>query len=245
MAAVFFVLGMISPLTARFMPQIITWAMESDPTMRGMDFAALGFFTEPSAIDSWAQFFGNVGQMGLFVLVVVFAGFLSSEISNGTLTIILTKGLSRSSVILSKLTNAIFIWTISLGLAFATCQFYTFYLFPKNILQDLFFAVFCLWLLGVFLLTLTMLMAALTTKSYICMLAAGTVVIFLNIINIIPNVSRYNPVTLAGLPMQLLAETIKREHIYPTLAATAIGTAALTLFAIISFNKRKSGKKIL
>jgi len=46
---------------------------------------------EPTAYDAWAQFFKNATQMGLFVMVILFSGVLSSELSKGTLINLLTK----------------------------------------------------------------------------------------------------------------------------------------------------------
>ena len=107
MCAVCLFVGMLSPLTARFTPEIIKWAMESDPAMAGMDLSAL--MTEPTAFDSWVQFYSNVGLMGFTALVIIFSGMLSSEM-RGTLKIMLSKGLSRRAVILAKLTSAVLIW---------------------------------------------------------------------------------------------------------------------------------------
>jgi len=239
--SVFLLFGMISPLTAKFMPEILKMVMETDYTMQWMDLSLL--FANPAAIDSWAQFYGNVGQMGLFVLVIVFCGMLSSEMSKGTLTIILTKGLARSTVILSKLSCAVLIWTICLCLSYLTSLGYTAYLFPNSNLPNLFFALFCLWVFGVFLLALTTFAATLTEKSFICMLTVGSAFIALSLVNIIPNAGKYNPVTLISSQIPLINEALRYKDVYPALAAAGIGIAALTLLAIISFNKKKAGKK--
>ena len=239
MGAVFLFFGMLSPLTARFMPEILQMAMESDPSMAGMDFS--GFMSEPTASDSWAQFYGNVGQMGLIALVVVFSSMLSSELSRGTLTIMLSKGLSRSAVILSKFTSAVLIWTGSFTLSALTAWGYTAYMFSGGV-PNLFFAMFCLWIFGVFLLALTAFAAALTAKGYACMLSVGAAVIMLNIVNIIPAVGKYNPVALSGTSMSLLNDGITPAALYPALAVSIIGIAAFTAFAVVFFNKKKAGK---
>ena len=142
LGAVFLIFGLMSPLFAKLMPEILRWAMTTDPATAGIDLSSM--FTDPKALDAWAQFYSNIGQMGLIVLVVVFSGMLSSEISKGTLTIILTKGLTRSSAILAKFTSSIVIWTGVLLLAFFTSWAYTVYFFPGENLSNIIFAVFCL-----------------------------------------------------------------------------------------------------
>ena len=242
MGAVFLIFGIISPLTAKMMPDIMKWVMESDPSTAAMDLSRL--FTDPKALDAWAQFYSNIGQMGLIVFVIVFSGMLSSELSKGTLTIILTKGLSRSAAILSKLTSAVLIWTGSYAIAFFASWGYTAYFFPGGKLPDLLFAGLCLWVFGVFLLAVTTLAAVLTkTSSIFCMLAVGAAVIALNLLNIVPKIGKYNPAALTGAPMKLLAEAVTPRGVYPALAVAVIGIIALTLFAVMLFNQRKSTKK--
>ena len=243
MAAVFLIFGMGSPLLARMTPEIIQWAMESDPATAGMDFAAMGLLTEPTAINAWSQFFSDVGFLGLIALVIVFSGMLSSELSKGTLTIILTKGLPRSTVILSKLTNAVIIWSLSFSLSFFTAKLYTIFLFPENNLPDLFLAGFSMWLLGVFLLALTIAAATLTENGYICLLIVGAVVIALFILGIAPRIDAYNPISLISSPVALIIKAVTPRSVIPALVVSGIGIAALTIFAVVSFSKKKAGKK--
>jgi len=105
---------------------------------------------EPTAYDAWAQFFKNATQMGLFVMVILFSGVLSSELSKGTLINLLTKGLSRTAVILSKYTCMVSVWTISISLCFGLTYGYTAYLSHKVKHQICCFLCFGLWLFGLF-----------------------------------------------------------------------------------------------
>jgi ABC-2 type transport system permease protein len=214
--------------------------MESDPATAGMDLSAL--ITQPTAFDSWAQFFAsNVGQLGMVILVIVFSGMISSELSRGTLTIMLSKGLSRSAVVLSKFTSACLIWTVCYVISFFTAWGYTLYMFPGENVPNLFLAAFAMWVFGIFLLALTTLFAALTSKGYACMLLTGAVFIVLMLLNIIPRSEKYNPVSLSDSPTLLIADIITPSHIYPTLIAAALAIFALVFFAIIifkSFRKR-------
>jgi dienelactone hydrolase len=169
---------------------------------------------------------------------------LSSELSKGTLTIILTKGLSRRAVILAKLTSASLIWTGCYWLSFFISWGYTVYYFPDDKLPYIMLAGFCLWLFGLFLLALTALAAAITeTSTIFCLLLVGAAVIVLNLLNMIPYVKRYNPVTLAGVPTSLLADTATpRGAAYAAMVVAVGATGALVALAIMVFNKRKAPK---
>ena len=238
MVAVFLFLGMAAPLTAIFMPEILRWAIASDPSMAGMDLS--GLITEPVAFDSWMQFFTSyAGQIGIFVLVIVFSGMLSSEFSRGTLTIMLSKGLSRSTIILSKLTSAIIIWTASYALAALVAWGYTAYFFPGDNVPNLLLAVLSLWFFGVFLLAMTMLMATVTKRGFACMLALGASAIVFIILNLSPQIAKYNPASLVDLPVRLTSDAATPRHALPVFIFALIGFLAFSALAIIVFNKSK------
>src|SRR5450756_729063 len=128
MIVVFLIFGVMNPLFAKFTPEILKAA--------GLDPSALGMGT-PTAMDSFAQFFKNVGQLGLLVLVIVFSGIMANELSEGTLINILTKGMKRSTVILSKFTMATVIWTVSYLLCLAVTYAYTCLLYTSDAADDL------------------------------------------------------------------------------------------------------------
>ena len=108
----------------------------------------------PTAIYAYSQFFKNVGQLGPVILLIIFSGLLSQDISRGTLIVLLAKGLSRPAVIASKFTAALATWTAGYALAAVTAWGYTVYLFGSGDAPNLLFAFFSLWLFGAFLLSL-------------------------------------------------------------------------------------------
>ena len=86
--------AILSPATAKLMPEILKMAsLES----QGI---TIGEITV-TASNSWEQFFGNLSTI-LIVFVIVFAGSVTKEFSGGTAIPLLTKGLSRSAMILQS-----------------------------------------------------------------------------------------------------------------------------------------------
>ncbi|MCL2197543.1 MAG: alpha/beta fold hydrolase [Defluviitaleaceae bacterium] len=234
--ALFF--GMLGPLTAFFLPEIFRLAMESDPSMAGMDFGEL--FSDPAAVDSWMQFYSNI-NMFFIVIVVMFSGMLSSEMSRGTLRIMLSKGLSRTAVVLAKFTSASIIWTFGFAIAAFTSWAYTAVLFDDHV-PNLAFAMLILWAFGMFLLAATTFAATLTNKSFICMLIVGAIAFLLAVFGSIPGVGGYNPMSLstsANLPLDVATP----RQFLPALAVTVIGIVSFIMLAVVSFNKKGAGKK--
>lgn len=230
MLTVFFIFGMMSPLTAKILPQILSQFMPEGITIT---------LPEPSAIDSWGQFFKNISQMGLILMVIVFSGVLSTELSRGTLINILTKGLSRSTVILSKYTGMAVIWTTSLVLAFLVGWGYTAYLFPGSRIVNLLFSVFCLWLFGMFLLAVLLFASTLIKNNYGCMVITGAIVVVLTICNIVPVLKKINPYSLVVENVSLLTNITKVQDLVYSVLATGICIAALVAFSVLVFRKRQ------
>ena len=226
---VFFIFGMMSPLAAKLLPQILSSAMPEGVTIT---------LPDPSAVDSWTQFFKNISQMGLIITVILFSGVLGTELNRGTLINMLTKGLSRNAVILSKFTGIAFIWTISYALAFVVCWGYTVYLFPGETLVNLGFSVFCLWLFGIFLLASLMFAASLTKSNYAALLIVCILVGTLFILNIFPNLQGYNPVALISQNVAIIQGSVSVSELLHSMLITLAAVATLISASILILRKR-------
>lgn len=230
MLAVFFLFGMMSPLLAKLMPEI----------MAGVDMAGLVIkIPEPTVLDAYGQFFKNLTQMGLIVFLLVFSGMLSHEITRGTLINMLTKGLSRSAVILAKFSVSLLIWTVSLALAGATTYGYTVWLFQDGSANNLLFALFCLWLFGAFILAAILLSSTLIRGSLGGLgLTAGLLIVLL-LLGIFPGLEKWNPVSLAAKNVQLMAGTVAVRSLGPVIWVTVSATIVFLGAAVLTFRKNR------
>lgn len=227
--AVFFIVGMLSPLTAKLMPELLSSFLPEGMTLT---------IAEPTALDAWMQFFKNTSQMGLILIVILFSGILGTELTRGTLINMLTKGLSRHAVILSKLTAMILLWTVSYTTAFIATWGYTAYLFPDDVLPHLGLSVFCLWLFGTFLMTLLLFAATLAKSSYGALIFTAAVAALLAIVNIAPLAQKYNPLILALNNTALLTNAIRPSEMYSALAVACVCLLLLIAGAAVTFKKR-------
>ena len=230
MLLVFFAFGIMNPLTAKMTPDLLKAAMPDGMTITMAD---------PTGFDSWTQFFKNISQMGLIVMVCVFSGVLGTELSKGTLINMLTKGLSRSAVILSKYTSMALIWTMSIVLSFFVTWGYTVYLFPDDKPVNLLFSVFCLWVFGMFLLALLLFAATLAKNNYGCLLITGTGLVVCMLCNIIPSAHKYNPLSLATKNMDLITDTIEASSVYSCVWAAVVLSLAFVILSVKIFRKRQ------
>lgn len=230
MIMVFMFFGMIGPLTAKLTPQIIESLMPA-----GMQIT----MGEPTAFDSWAQFFKNVSQMGFVVVAILFSGMMANEFNSGTFINILTKGLPRSTVILSKFTVASMIWTVSYFICFSLSYIYTEYFWNSNGVLNLPFSIFYLWLFGIMFLTIILLGGVIFRSNYGCLMFAGVFIVTLFLLNIVPKFQKYNPIGLVSKSMPLLTgDTVPKD-----LMASSIIGIIIIILSIISaigvFNKKQ------
>ena len=230
MLVVFLMFGIMNPLVAKLTPYIIETLVPD-----GVSIA----IPEPSALDSWTQFFKNITQMGLIVMVVVFNGILVTEVSRGTLINMLTKGLSRKAVILSKYTCMALVWTASILVSFLVTWEYTVYLFPTDGVNNLLFSVFCLWLFGLALLSLLMFASTFVNTNYGSLLIVGGTIAAGMLLNLIPNFYKYNPLSLSTKNMDLLTNTVSPSSLYNVIGITAIITVTLIVLSILIFRKKQ------
>lgn len=230
MLSVFLIFGMLGPLTAKLMPKLLETLI-----IEGMQIT----IPEPTALDSWAQFFKNVSQMGMLVVAILFSGMMANEFSHGTLINVLTKGLARSTVILSKFTVSVLIWTVSYGLCFVVSLVYTAYFWGDDGIEHLFLAVTGLWIFGVLLLAVMLLGGVIFKNSSGTLLFTGGFIVALFMLDIVPQIRKYNPLALAAKNMSLLSGKIMPEDLTVAFAVSL----AIVLFSIVCaigiFNKKQ------
>ncbi len=230
LVAVFLLFGFMNPITAKVMPEILDSLLPE-----GMNIT-LG---APTAFDSWAQFFKNISQMGTIVFVIVISGIFAGELSRGTLINMLTKGLSRKTVILSKFTAATAVWALSYVLCFGITYGYTAYFWSMEGVRNLFLSAFGLWVFGVLLIALLIFGGVLTGSIYGSLLVAGGTSVLMTLLNIIPAVQRFNPVTLSSGNMALLTAQRPVYDFTPALLVCAVMTSALIFVSIGLFNRKQ------
>lgn len=226
---VFLLFGIMNPLVAKLTPEIIARFLPTGITMT---------IPTPTALDSWAQFFKNVPQMGLIVLVVLFSGGMAGEFSRGTLIQPLTKGLSRRAVIAAKFLAASLFWAAAYLLCAAVTWAYTAYFWPEDAAQNLPMALFGLWAFGVLLLAALMLGGVIWKSGYGCLLFVGLMVALMAVLNVIPAARDANPMLLASGGMELLSGTRAASDCGIPLAIAAGLAAGLLACAALLFDRK-------
>jgi ABC-2 type transport system permease protein len=228
-ATVFLLIGLSSPLLARFTPEIIE-------AVAGDQFQIV--LPTPTAADAWDQLTKNVGQFGALIAVLLAMGSVATEKERGTAALILTKPAGRGAYLAAKLVAIAATLGISTAIAAAGAWFYTLVLFEPLPIAGYVAATILQWLALVAFAAITFLGS---TVSRSALVAAGLGVaafIVLGILSIIPAIGRYLPTGL-GEPARALALGLPGVDALGPTIATVVLIGALGSIAWLAFRRQE------
>jgi ABC-2 type transport system permease protein len=180
--------GLLTPVTLKFLPEIIKLSGESIQMT----------IPPPTAAQSLAEFAGTIGQLGVLVMVLIAMGAIANEIKHGTALLTLSKPVTPAAFVNAKFVAMCSTLFISLVAASLVCFGYTSWIigtgdvvaFVGMNLLMLLFLVFCI--------ALTLLFSSLFKSS----LAAGGIsigiILFQALLSSVPVIGDYLPGKLLG-----------------------------------------------
>ena len=115
--AIFLFFGILSPMTAKFMPDIIASMVKSQNITIQLP--------EASWKDAIGQYVKNISQMGVFIIILLSMGIVAREKENGTAGFLLVKPVSRELFILSKFSAQFMLLLASMLLGLLSVCLYT------------------------------------------------------------------------------------------------------------------------
>ncbi len=229
---IFVIFGIMNPALAKLTP----WMFEMlADTMKEQGIILKDVTV--TAMTSWEQYYKNM-SMEFIVLVVMFCGILTSEYQKGTLINMLTKGLPRWKVILSKSVALFTSWSICYWLSFGITYTYNAYFWDNSIAKHLVFSAMGSYLFGLWLLSLILLCSAFLNSSSAVLLSTGVVYVITYLISMVPKLSDVLPIKLtAGMDLLTGNSSIKdyRFAFALTIILILIGGIA----TVVGFNRKR------
>jgi ABC-2 type transport system permease protein len=231
LTAAFLLLGLMSPFVAKIIPELLS----------GTDLGGGLIITmpDPTYMDSWAQFFGNVGQMGMLVLIITFCGITANELSRGTLINLLTKGMKRGTAVLSKFFTASVIWAGGYLLCLAVCYVYTKYYWDSGPLKNAFLAFISPWLFGEMIIALLIFGGILFGNIYGSLIGCFGLIVIMITASMIPQIRKYSPAVLAGGAIDLLNAQKEAADFIPAAVVCVVLIVLILVVSIIVFNRKR------
>ena len=224
-AGLFLLVGLTSPLLARFLPEIIKAAA-------GDQLPSIPLPT-PVAADAVAQTWKNLAQFGAFAAIVLAMGAVATERDRGTAAFVLCKTVSRGAFIAAKVVAIGAILGLCTALAVAVAWIYTAILFePPPVAGWIALAVIA-WLGLCAWAALTFLGSTVTGSTAAAAGIGFGALLVLSIGSAIPNIGRFLPGGLAGPAIALgsgvpvdIADVLVPVVSTVLLIAAAVGLAA-------------------
>lgn len=116
------VFGMLSPLTAKLLPDLLESVGENQGNVQ----ITIGEITERDAVD---QFVSNMSQMVMLLVILLSFGVVVNERDKGLMTLMFPHPIPRSVFILAKFTALLLAFGLGLLLSAGAMYFYTAVLF--------------------------------------------------------------------------------------------------------------------
>lgn len=227
----FFLFGIMNPAIAKLIP----WMMEAfagSLAETGLAVTAV----EVDALTSWTQFYKNI-PMALIVFLLLFSGIFTSEYQKGTLVNVLTKGLPRWKVVTAKTVCMVGLWTVGYWLCYGVTYGYNAFFWDNSIADHLFFAAFCYYFAGIWLIAVMTIVATCLRTSSAVLLATGGVFAVMYLFSLIPMVEAYLPAKLMTSSALLNGAAVPSEYLC-ALLVTAVLVVLCFLLAVLCFNRK-------
>ncbi len=228
----FLFIGFMSPLTAKFTPLILKSIAKENINISA---------AKPSEIDSWIQFFKNINQVGMFGLAIVLSTQLANEFQRGTIVNLLSKGLPRYQIILSKLIHNAITWVIVYLGSFFLAYVYTNYLFGISFpAKNIMLASLLPLIFGLFLITIEILGGIITGNAIGTLIFVSGSIVIQFILSIKVEIVKYMPIALLGKPINLVRGIGFNDYTTPIIA-TSIIIVFSTILSVFLINRKQIG----
>jgi len=228
-AVIFLLVGLSSPLLARFTPEILkAVAGDQIPIV----------LPPPTAADAVDQLAKNLGQFGGLIAVLLAMGSVATEKERGTAALLLSKPAGRGAFLLAKLVAIGLTLAVSVAVATAGSWFYTLVLFEALPVGGVAAAAILHWLMLMAWATITFL-GSTVTRSSLAAAGLGIVAfIVVGIVGALPTVGRFVPTGLGAPARALALGRSGPDAIGPTVATIAL-IGLVGLVAWLGFRRQE------
>jgi ABC-2 type transport system permease protein len=198
---VFLFFGLTTPLTLKYLPEILKMTAKS-----------LQIIMPPAtAADSLAEFASTILQLGVLVLILVGMGSIANEYKNGTAFLTLSKPVTRGAFVTAKMAALSLNLLLSLLVSGLVCYAYSVWLigpagFGAFMLQNALLALFL-----VFCLSLTLLFSSLFKSGLAAGGLAMAVIVFQALLSSLPVVGDFLPGKLPGWGISIINGSAQRH----------------------------------
>lgn len=229
---IFFGFGLLNPFIAKMTPFIFEHMGDSLKD-QGMVVQAV----EVNAIASWSQFSKNFIML-LIVALIMFSGTITNEYQKGTLINMLTKGLPRWKVLVSKVFVQILTWSVCYWLTYGVTYFYTCYYWDNSITNHCLLMGFLMYAVGLWIISMLTLASTVFDSNVFVLLSSAAVFGLSYSLSMIPDLSKYLPTKLLSAG-ELLTGAASYSDFNYALIVLGVMSALFFILSFMFFNKKR------
>ena len=220
-----------SPVVAKLLPEIFK-SIEVTP---GIAIT----LPDPTWRDAIDQLIKNSAQIGMIVIIIMFAGSIADEKNKKTLELVLSKPVSRSGFIFSKFCASFLVTKIVFILSMAVFYLYTVMILGTFSLVN--FALLALFLLIfiLFILSITLFFSVIAKTQVMAIgLAFLTEIVFVTVFGYVEKVKDYSPSYVLNNYKDLMAKGNFSDFL-PSAIVSLIVIILLFLFSLYFFRRQE------
>jgi ABC-2 type transport system permease protein len=231
-AGLFAILGMISPLTARYLPDILKATLGDQLTIP---------IPPPTAEMALAQLQKNLGQLGALAAIALAMGSVAGELERGTAALVLAQPVTRRAFLAAKLVALGVVLAVSTALAVGIAWVYTAVLFEPGPVGGWLAMAALAWLALAAWGALTFLASAATGSATAAAGLGFVGLVGLSIAAAVPAFDRYLPTGLAapGIGLASGAADVDLAKLATAIAGTLAIIAISAAGAFAAFRTRE------
>lgn len=234
LACVFAFFAIVSPLMARYLPEIMGLFAGGDEMTRVL----LEMMPEPTFVDSYVGFFTNMAQIGAITVILVYMSSVLREKRSGTADVMLTKGLKTREFVLAKFTVASGIIVVATFLSVLVTYAYTLLLFGEAgqiasvVLAGFAFTVFLLMFLAI-----TLMFSAFAKGAGGSAVYSLLAYFLISITTIFARIGQYSPGSLMTTPIPI-SQGVTPDGIFGSIIVSVV-IAVLALWGAIRLTAKR------
>ena len=218
----FLVVGVVSPLTARYLPEILELSLGDELPIP---------LPVPTAADALAQLQKNLGQLGALAAIALAMGSVAGELDRGTAALVLAQPATRGAFLAAKLIAIAVVLAVGMAAATIVGWLYTAILFEPLPLGGWLAMAVLSWLALMAWAALTFLASAATGSTTAAAGIGFVALVVVSLASIVPALGRLLPSGLSTPAIELASGTTVAD---PASALTAVlGTIVLIGAAVV------------
>lgn len=232
-AGLFLVVGMVSPLTAKYLPDILKAALGDQLTVP---------LPAPVAADALAQLEKNLAQLGALVAIALAMGSVAGELDRGTAALVLAQPATRSAFLVAKLIAIGIVLGVSTILATVAAWIYTAVLFEPLPIPGWVAMTVLAWLALTTWAAVTFLASAATGSTTAAAGLGFVAWVVVSIAAVVPALDQVLPTGLTVPAIQLAAGTtgdLDAVRLATSIAGTLVIIAASFAGSVTVFRHRE------